>query len=136
MRYATTVGITIIATAATAGLAAAGSTVTITRLLAEGDPVEGVGNVTAIDAIAVNDSGEWMVEADTDNPDTATDGVVLRSGKLFVREGQALDAPAGASRRTHQLPKSSRYPWVGTAGAPGCRRAVRSAARASRASSA
>ncbi|MCA9286154.1 MAG: hypothetical protein KDA22_13095 [Phycisphaerales bacterium] len=97
MRYATTVGMTIIATAATAGLAAAGSTVTITRLLAEGDPVEGVGNVTAIDAIAVNDSGEWMVEADTDNPDTATDGVVLRSGKLFVREGQALDAPAGAS---------------------------------------
>jgi hypothetical protein len=66
-------------------------------LLQDGDLVPGVGVVTSIDNLIVNASGEWIVEADTDNANTDIDGVLVKNGVLFLREGQALAAPAGAS---------------------------------------
>jgi len=69
----------------------------ITPLVVEGDPVAGVGNVTTIDAIHINDLGQWLVECDTDFPDSAADGVVLKSGVVFAQEGEALALPAGTS---------------------------------------
>ncbi|MGE3106897.1 MAG: GC-type dockerin domain-anchored protein [Phycisphaerales bacterium] len=66
-------------------------------LLVQGDAVSGVGLVTRIDNLAVNNSGVWMVEADTDNSDTNADVVVVRNGMLFLQENQLLAAPAGAN---------------------------------------
>ncbi len=68
-----------------------------TPLLQEGDVVAGVGAVTRIDNLAVANGGFWVVEADTDNADTNADSVLVRSGALFLREGQALVAPVGAT---------------------------------------
>lgn len=70
---------------------------TLTTLVKDADPISGVGSITSIDNVAVNDSGAWLVEADTDNPDTVIDSVILKSGVLFLREGDALAPPTGAS---------------------------------------
>ena len=69
----------------------------ITPALAEGDVVAGVGTVTRIDNLAINDFGQWLVEADTDNTNTDTDQVLVRDGALYLQEGQALPAPPGAT---------------------------------------
>lgn len=50
----------------------------VTPLVQKGDVVTGVGTVTRIDNLAVNDDGSWIVEADTDHPNFDMDGV-LRS---------------------------------------------------------
>ncbi|MHC4846664.1 MAG: hypothetical protein ACYTCU_10960 [Planctomycetota bacterium] len=76
---------------------AAQSQYPITTLVLEGDAVAGVGNVTRIDNIAVNDSGNWLAEVDTDNVDTDADGAVLENGVLYLREGQALAMPVGST---------------------------------------
>jgi hypothetical protein len=69
----------------------------IIPLVLEGDAVAGVGNVTSIDGMFITDLGEWLVEADTDFATTDADGVVLRGGVLYLREGDPLVAPAGTS---------------------------------------
>ena len=69
----------------------------IVTLVVEGSAVAGVGNVTTIDGIAINSAGTSLVEADTDFADTNLDGVLLRDAVLYLREGDALAAPAGAS---------------------------------------
>ena len=63
----------------------------------EGQTVTGVGNITSISTVAVNNLGETLVEVDTDNPLTDMDGAMLRNGTLYIQEGQALALPAGAS---------------------------------------
>jgi len=78
---------------------AAQSQYPITTLVLEGEAVTGVGHVTRIDNLAVNDSGNWLVEADTDNADTDADGVVLENGALYLREGQSLPLPLGSTLR-------------------------------------
>lgn len=75
--------------------AAGGATPTILPLVLQGDSVPGVGLVTTISNLAVNDAGEWLVEADTDNADTDADAVLLRNGTLALREGDAIPGPAG-----------------------------------------
>ena len=69
----------------------------ITTAVAEGDALAGVGTVTRIDNLAVNDLGEWVVEVDTDNADTNQDGALVKNGALLLREGQALPAPPNAT---------------------------------------
>ena len=66
-------------------------------LVLEGDLVPGVGLVTRVDNLAVNDLGQWAAELDTNHVDTDADSVVLRDGALYLREGQALSEPAGAT---------------------------------------
>ena len=90
---------TVLSTLCTAALfaSAAAAQVTIQSLVLEGDSVGGVGLVTRIDNLAINDAGQWIVEADTDNPDTEADSVLLLNGALFLREGDALSEPAGAT---------------------------------------
>ncbi len=70
---------------------------TLTTLVRDGDVVTGVGAVTSIENVTINDSGTWVVEADTDSPFQLADHVVLRNGVLFLREGDALALPAGAT---------------------------------------
>lgn len=67
-----------------------------TSLVEEGDVVPGVGLVTRIDNLAVNDQGDWLVEADTDHADSTADSVVLCAAGLYLREGQGLVKPSGA----------------------------------------
>lgn len=68
----------------------------IRPLIIRGQDVPGVGLAMRIDNLAVNNRGEWLVELDTDNPDSAADQVLLRNGALFRREGEFLPQPAGA----------------------------------------
>jgi hypothetical protein len=70
---------------------------TLSILVLEGDMVPGVGMVTTVDAISVNNAGQWLVEVDTNFPDAAFDGAVLSQDGVFVREGDPLALPAGAS---------------------------------------
>ena len=70
-------------------------------LVEEGDPVAAVGNVTSITNLAVNDSGDWLVEVDTDNANTNSDAALLSTGgTLLFQEGQPLTAPSGATLDT------------------------------------
>lgn len=57
----------------------------------------GIGNVTIIDNLAVNNQGKWLVEADTDHPDTTADQVLVLSGVVQYRQGQSLSAPPNAT---------------------------------------
>lgn len=85
---------------ALAAVCQAGPSATITSLVLEGDSVPGVGLVTSINNIAVNNSGQWLVEVDTDNADTDIDSALLRDGVLDWREGDAVPAPSGATLNT------------------------------------
>ncbi len=84
---------TALLSAAWAGSAAAQ---TIQPLVVEGDTVTGVGLVTTINGFAINDNGDWLVEADTDAA-TTEDLVLIKNGVLFLREDQALTQPVGAN---------------------------------------
>jgi hypothetical protein len=69
----------------------------ILPVVVEGDSVTGVGLVTTINNLAINNIGEWLVEADTDFANSDEDVVLLKNGAVFLREGfGGLDAPAGA----------------------------------------
>jgi hypothetical protein len=76
-----------------AGTLYAQSPYPITVLVLEGDTVTGVGNVTRIDNLAVNNNGDWLVEADTDHANTDLDTVLLLNGVLHLREGDSLSDP-------------------------------------------
>lgn len=65
-------------------------------LVRQGDPVPGVGLVTRIDNVTINNAGEWLVEADTD-ADASSDEVMLRGSGLYLRENQTLEHPPGAT---------------------------------------
>ncbi|HKQ50577.1 MAG TPA: PEP-CTERM sorting domain-containing protein [Phycisphaerae bacterium] len=79
---------------------------TITMIVKEGDVVGGVGSISsgfgACENMAVNNSGDWLVESDTNNADTNIDGVILSGNghgafSLYQQEGAALASPPGAS---------------------------------------
>jgi hypothetical protein len=69
---------------------------TITTLVMEGDSVPGVGLVTRIDNLAVNDQGDWLVVVGTDFKNPEADTVLLRNGNTDWREADAVPAPSGA----------------------------------------
>jgi hypothetical protein len=79
------------------GIAAAVEAQSISVLVQDGDAVAGVGNVTSVANAVVNDCGDWLVEADTDNPNLDFDGVVVRSSAPYLQEGQPLASPLGAA---------------------------------------
>ncbi len=70
---------------------------TFTKLVLEGDSVAGVGLVTSVDNLVIASGGQWIVEVDTNHANTDADGCLIKSGTLFLREGQALTSPAGAT---------------------------------------
>ena len=81
----------------TASHAPGGAGIVISTLVIEGDSVAGIGLVTSINNIAVNNAGSWLVEVDTDNPNTDTDSVLLRDGVLDWREGDVVALPVAAT---------------------------------------
>jgi len=87
----------ILLPAAAFALAPAALAQSILPLVVEGDLVPGVGVVTRVDNLSINDQGRWLVEVDTDNADGDTDGAVLDAFGVVLREGQALNSPGGAT---------------------------------------
>lgn len=89
------------ALSAAALVAAAQSALAVTPTysvaLRQTDNVTGVGNVTTINALSVNNQGKWVIEADTDHANANADLVVLLNGVLQYREDQALASPPGAT---------------------------------------
>ncbi|MBX3406960.1 MAG: hypothetical protein KF869_09365 [Phycisphaeraceae bacterium] len=94
----------LVAGSCLSGAALAGPVVTITPIVVELDfygwPItSGFG---ASENFAVNNSGVWLVESDTTNPNGDEDGLVIRGtghttpGTILFTEGQALTLPAGA----------------------------------------
>ena len=69
----------------------------IVVLVREGDLITGVGAVTSVQNVLVNDQGDTLVLVDTDHADTNADECLLVNGALVLREGDALAAPAGAT---------------------------------------
>ena len=80
-----------------ASLASGPKSYTIMPLVLEGDIVAGVGMVTRIDNLAVNNHGQWVVEADTDHPNPDADSVLTNNGGMFLRENAMVSAPFGAA---------------------------------------
>ncbi|MBN2445205.1 MAG: hypothetical protein JXO22_00640 [Phycisphaerae bacterium] len=94
-------GVMLILFGATAALAA----FPIYPLIVEGDAVPGVGNMTSTATVAVNNLGQWYLEADTDNANADIDYVLLSGYQLnpfalAYQEGQPLASPPGASLDT------------------------------------
>ncbi len=70
----------------------------IISLAKEGDAVAGVGAITRVDNININNQGRWFGEADTNNANTDADQVLITNGlSLVLREGQAMLLPVGAT---------------------------------------
>ncbi|MGD9689441.1 MAG: hypothetical protein AB7K52_07460 [Phycisphaerales bacterium] len=94
MRFATLTACSALA------LAAGASAQTMTPLIIQGDVVLNAGGaIFRIDALAVNNSGTWLVEADTSSTDVDADVVVLKNdlNMIFGQENRALTLPAGAN---------------------------------------
>jgi len=68
---------------------------TLETLLEAGEPVVGLGSLTAFQYLASTDGGRWAVLVDTDFADTQSDGGLLLDGFLALRERTILfDPPA------------------------------------------
>ncbi|MDF1800239.1 MAG: hypothetical protein P1V81_13750 [Planctomycetota bacterium] len=70
----------------------------IQPLVLVGDVVTGVGSVTQIRDIAINNGQDWRVEVDTNAP-SASDLVVLGPAGATLQKGQTLPLPGGATIR-------------------------------------
>jgi hypothetical protein len=71
---------------------------TVRSLIKRNDAVPGIGLVTSIDAVAVNNAGSWIVECDTDHPNINADRVLIRDGLVLLREDDPVPpAPATIS---------------------------------------
>ena len=86
-----------LARSAALALIAPATAQTITTLALEGDNIAGVGNITNIERISVNSSGDWVIEVDTDNPNTNLDHAILSSVGYSNSEGQPLAMPVGST---------------------------------------
>ena len=103
MRFITSLALAMALVVSSA--AVAGPVVSIDPIVLEGDVVTGVGNISsgfgASETHSVNNSGTWVVRADTTHANTDADNVVVTgtgasSFSLLLREDMALASPAGA----------------------------------------
>ena len=77
--------------AAVAGASARAAPASVVPLVREGDVIAGVGTVTGINSVAVNNTGHWLVEADTDAAITS-DVVVIKDGVVSMQAGGGVVA--------------------------------------------
>jgi len=62
-----------------------------------GDTILGMGSMTSLDMVNVNDAKMWTALIDTTFSDTGQDGCLLRSGFVTMREGMFFPNPVGSS---------------------------------------
>ena len=74
-------------------LSLSASAQTITPLIVEGDLLPH-GQVTAIYNMDVNDTGDWLVELDTDQVLTTMDNAIVYNGSVIHQEGTSMGFPA------------------------------------------
>ncbi len=70
---------------------------TIVPLIEEGDPVPGIGPVTRVDGLEVNDAGTALLRVDTGKADQDQDEVLMLDLFPLLQEGGPLSAPPGAT---------------------------------------
>jgi hypothetical protein len=78
------------------GIAGAASAQTAELLLEQGDTVVGLGGMTVLDALQINDGKTWIAKVLTSHHDPNQDSALLRSGFVTLREGMQLTSPPGA----------------------------------------
>lgn len=76
--------------------------------LREGDPAPGGDHVTAVTVPLIDDDRTWLALVDTDRANVFQDGLVLRNGAEYLREGTPLVDPAGT-----ELDEFSSLWWSG-----------------------
>lgn len=62
----------------------------IEPLILVGDLVSGAGTVQTITDLAINDSGQWAIALNTDNPNTFANSFLVRDGETYYAEGQPV----------------------------------------------
>ena len=77
--------------------AAATTAQTPTKLLDSRDVISGYGLPQDFNDVVINDSGEWLLLVQTDNPDAEADEVLLRSGFVTLAEGDFVGQPFEAT---------------------------------------
>ncbi len=95
-RRALSIGILLLVTGA------AWAVYPIEAVVLDNDEVAGVGFVTSIANLAINDFGQWYVEVDTDNANSDIDYALVAGAQfgpfgLAYQEGQPLASPPGAT---------------------------------------
>ncbi|NOT29970.1 MAG: hypothetical protein HOP15_05925 [Planctomycetes bacterium] len=78
------------------GLPTSASAQTVESVLETGSTILGIGAMTTLDLVHVNDTKMWTALIDTGFSDQNQDGVVLRSGFATFREGMFFSSPAGS----------------------------------------
>lgn len=78
------------------GLPPSASAQTVESALEAGSTILGIGAMTTLDVVHVNDTKMWTAVIDTTYADQNQDGVVLRSGFATLREGMFFSSPAGS----------------------------------------
>lgn len=76
---------------------AAGDLPVPTAVALEGDLVPAIGVLTTTTGVAISSTGQWIVEVDTDNPDTDADGAILGNSGVLFEEGQGLALPGNSA---------------------------------------
>jgi hypothetical protein len=69
---------------------------TISTLVIEGDSIAGLGVVTSILNLDVNNKGDWVVEIDTNNSNTDADTAIINNFARIYTENQSLLLPVGS----------------------------------------
>ena len=85
-----------VCSAALAAMASSASAQSYSILLQDGQNIDGIGNVTSITNITVNNFGHTLIWADPDHATTTADFVLLFNGTLLLREDDSVP-PAGAN---------------------------------------
>ena len=75
---------------------------TLHQTIQNGDTVVGMGTLTHITNIFINDSGVWLAAVGTDFILENRDEAILRNGFVTLREGSPLLAPEGATIKIFQ----------------------------------
>lgn len=76
----------------------------ITTLIRGGEVIPGVGEVLAVNNLAVNNSGEWLVEVEPPPvpPKFLAMPALIKNGAVFLKFGDPVSGPPGATLRSFE----------------------------------
>jgi hypothetical protein len=89
---------TLLGVAAALSLGSAAAAQSFTQIVKVGDPIAGVGNVTVVNGLAVDDAGNVLVHVLTDNVNLSLNAAMIDvNAAVVVKEGDAVAQPSGAT---------------------------------------